>query len=252
MDLVNKIQEELLNKYNYYEIEQYLLFWQIDYDNSNSNFYIYYSSDPLYRDIIDLFKTLSCIAKEDSELLLKIAIDLGIETPDFIPSIPTFRNKLKSDYKNASTSFEKAFHNIEKDPQEAVGNANSVLESIIKEILSDERFANINSSNTTSKKLVNQILQVFQLNSDSPEMPNEMKTIGNSLRNVSKAIEDLRSDKTLHHGQASEKYLIDQPLYAYFVVNACATVGLFLIDFYENKFPKLVSSSDIDDEDLPF
>ncbi|MHB9630920.1 hypothetical protein, partial [Staphylococcus aureus] len=81
-------------------------------------------------------KTLTFIAKEDSELLVKIAIDLGIETPDFIPSIPTFRNKLKDDYKNASTSFEKAFQNIEKDPAESVGNANSVLESIIKEILS--------------------------------------------------------------------------------------------------------------------
>ncbi|MGT2907718.1 abortive infection family protein [Streptococcus dentiloxodontae] len=252
MDLVNKVREELLNKYKSYdEVEQYLLFWQIDYDNFNSNFYIYRLSDPLYGDIIDLFKTLSYIAKEDSELLLKMAIDLGIETPDFIPSIPTFRNKLKSDYKNAAKSFEKAFQNIEADPQEAVGYANSVLESIIKEILSDKRFEDIEYSEK-NKNLVRQILKVFQLNPGSPKMPDEMKAIGSSLITVSKAIEDLRSDKTLHHGQASEKYLIDQPLYAYFVVNACATFGLFLIDFYENKFPKSVSSLNIDDENLPF
>lgn len=184
----------------------------------------------------------------------KRGIDLGIETPDFIPSIPTFRNKLKDEYKNASTSFEKAFHNIEKKPADAVGNANSVLESIIKEILSDSRFAHISVvSNASSKKLVQEILKVFQLNPDSPELPSQMKPISSSFVTVAKAIEDLRSDNTLFHGQDSEKYLISEPLYAYFVVNACATVGLFLIDFYEKKFPKVqMLNDDIFDDELPF
>lgn len=95
-------------------------------------------------------------------------------------------------------------------------------------------------------------MKIFGLNNDSPELPNEMKAISSTLTTVAKAIEDLRSDKTLHHGQESKKYLIDQDLYAYFVINACATVGLFLIDFYENKFPKSVSSFEISDDDLPF
>ncbi|MGV3332146.1 hypothetical protein [Streptococcus thoraltensis] len=55
---------------------------------------------------------------------------------------------------------------------------------------------------------------------------------------MAKAIEDLRSDKTLHHGQETGKYLIEQPLYAYCVVNDWAKVGLFLIGFYGNKFPE--------------
>ena len=66
---------------------------------------------------------------------LKVAIDMGIETPDYIPSIPTFRNKIKENYKNASETFEKAFREVEKDPSLAIGLANSVLESIIKDIL---------------------------------------------------------------------------------------------------------------------
>ena len=133
------------------------------------------------------------------------------------------------------------------------GNANSVLESIIKEILSDSRFAHISVSNANSKKLVQEILKVFQLNPDSPELPNQMKSISSSFVTVAKAIEDLRSDNTLFHGQDSEKYLISEPLYAYFVVNACATVGLFLIDFYEKKFPKVqMLNEDIFDEELPF
>lgn len=254
MGLVKQIEEELLSRYQSYdESEKYLTLWQIDYDNFNSNFYIYRREyDSQYPEAIDLLKTLTFIAKEDSELLVKIAIDLGIETPDFIPSIPTFRNKLKDDYKNASTSFEKAFQNIEKDPAESVGNANSVLESIIKEILSDERFLHIESQKKTSKNLVKEIIKVFELNPGGPELPEEMKAIASSLTTVAKSIEDLRSDKTLHHGQVTQKYLIDQPLHAYFVVNACATVGLFLIDFYENKFPKPVPKLEITDDDLPF
>lgn len=202
---------------------------------------------------IDLLATLN---KINGEKLLKIAIDLGIETPNFIPSIPTFRNELKADYKNASISFEKAFRSIESDPAEAVGYANSVLESIIKEILRDERFK-IDASHLTNGKLVKEILKQFGLNPDSPEMPNEMKSISSAFITVSKAIEDLRSDKTSFHGQNSDKYLIDEPLYAYFVVNTCATVGLFLINFYQNKFPKQELENendffDVSDDDLPF
>lgn len=45
----------------------------------------------------------------DGETLIKIAIDLGLETSDFMPSIPLFKNELNSSYENASLTFEKAF-----------------------------------------------------------------------------------------------------------------------------------------------
>lgn len=253
MELLEKIEKTVWEKYSSYKrVEQYIKLNQTFYDRWNTDFEIYYFMEGNNQGKINLSETLANVAIEIPDKLLKIAIDLGIETPDFIPSIPTFRNKIKADYKNAAKSFEKAFQNVEEDPQEAVGSANSILESIIKEILSDNRFADIDSSKSTNGKLVRQILKRFQLNLDSPELPDDMKVIGSSLTTVAKAIEDLRSDKTLHHGQESEKYLIDQPLYAYFVVNACATVGLFLIDFYENKFPKSDSSFGITEEDLPF
>ena len=63
-----------------------------------------------------------------------MAIDLGVETPDFIPSIPVFKNELKSDFETASQTFEKAYKNVEEDPSLAIGLANSALESIIKPV----------------------------------------------------------------------------------------------------------------------
>lgn len=50
----------------------------------------------------------------DGETLLKIAIDLGLDTPDFIPSIPMFKNELKSSFETAAQTFEKAYCNVEK------------------------------------------------------------------------------------------------------------------------------------------
>ncbi|MCD8914660.1 abortive infection family protein [Staphylococcus simulans] len=247
MNLLWQIENELWDRYkSYKKVEQYISFFQDEFHDFN---YPDFSIDYTTNNNINLAQTLGNIAKKTPEKLVKIAIDLGIETPDFIPSIPMFRNKLKDDYKNAAISFEKAFQNIEVDPAEAIGNANSVLESIIKEILLDKRFSNINPSRMTMNKLIKEIIKVFELHIENHEVPTELKAIGSALTTVAKSIEDIRSDKTLSHGQASNKYLINKPIYAYFVVNACATVGLFLINFYENKFPK----DNFDNfDDLPF
>lgn len=253
MKLLEKVEKEIWNRYkSYKDVEQYMKLNQIYDGFGQVDFDISYFSEGKNKEKINLIETLRVIAKDIPDKLLKMAIDLGIETPDYIPSIPTFRNELKADYKNASTSFEKAFQNIEEDPAESVGYANSVLESIIKEILKDQRF-DIDATKLTNGKLVKAILKEFGLNPNSPQMPDEIKSIGSSLTTVSKAIEDLRSDKTSFHGHDSEKYLIDEPLYAYFIVNACATVGLFLINFYEKKFPKEVENINNDEgNDLPF
>ena len=253
MKLLEKVEKEIWNRYkSYKDVEQYMKLNQIYDGFGQVDFDISYFSEGKNKEKINLIETLRVIAKDIPDKLLKMAIDLGIETPDYIPSIPTFRNELKADNKNASTSFEKAFQNIEEDPAESVGYANSVLESIIKEILKDQRF-DIDATKLTNGKLVKEILKEFGLNPNSPQMPDEIKSIGSSLTTVSKAIEDLRSDKTSFHGHDSEKYLIDEPLYAYFIVNACATVGLFLINFYEKKFPKEVENINNDEgNDLPF
>lgn len=61
---------------------------------------------------------------------------------------------MKSHYKTASQTFEKAFKCIESDPDTAVGLVNSALESIIKEILKDERISVSYSETDTSYSLL--------------------------------------------------------------------------------------------------
>lgn len=247
MSIVQNINDRLFELYKSYEdVANYLDKWHIVYDcyGDNENFYFYFKDED--RKKLDVKKTLHHI---DGETLLKIAIDLGIETPDYIPSIPVFKNELKSSYETASQTFEKAFKNVEEDPSLAVGLANSALESIIKEILMDDRIDVEWNVKDTLSNLVKSICRAFKLTIDT-EMPNEIKTISSSLQNACKAIDDLRSDKTIFHGKMDSNYVVTEPLYAYFIVNAVSTIGLFFLNFYKLRFPQKVNS--VMNNDLPF
>lgn len=249
MSIVQNINDRLFELYKSYEdVANYLDKWHIVYDcyGDNENFHLFYKDEE--RKKLDVKKTLHHI---DGEILLKIAIDLGVETPDYIPSIPVFKNELKSSYETASQTFEKAFKNVEEDPSLAIGLANSALESVIKEILKDDRIDVVWNEKDTLSNLVKSICKAFKLTTDS-EMPNEIKTISSSLLNACKAIDDLRSDKTIFHGKMDSNYVVAEPLYAYFIVNAVSTIGLFLLNFYKLRFPKTVESVFWDINDLPF
>lgn len=253
MQLVNKINEALFDLFEtskYKNVELYIKKWhEVDYNYNNfpeENFEIVKKSDGN----IDLLSTLHNIY---GELLLKIAIDIGVETPDLIPSIPVFRNVIKAEFESASATFEKAFKQIEEHPDIAIGLANSALESILKAVLNDERIEIKDSSKKTLYDLTSEILKVFQLFPNS-EMPKEIKTIGSSLLSINQSIEKLRSDKTILHGKTNDDYVVNDSLYTYFVVNSVATVGLFLDSYYKNKFPKEKAEEEniIETDDLPF
>jgi len=244
MKLASEVEQAIWDEYGSYKnVRHYIEKWY-EYDEQNfnwENFSIIEKEDKR----IDLNSTIHSMP---GEILLKVAIDLGVDTPDFIPSIPTFKNEIKSEYITAYNTFTKAYKLIETDPSTAIGLANSALESIIKEILKDERISSKIKGNETLYKLSSIILKEFNFtNSDNPK---EIKTIGNSLLNINQAIEKLRSEKTNFHGKTNEDYLIEDTIYVYFVLNSIATVGLFLNKFYKTKYPK--PEPEVEDDGLPF
>jgi len=247
MKLTNEVSEAIWLEYkSYKDVRLYIEKWhevEVDWNNQWENFSIVLKENGE----IDLIKTLHGI---DETTLLQMAVDIGVDTPDFIPCIATFRNDIKSDYKTASATFEKAFRQIETHPQISVGLANSALESIIKEIFKDERIKTKPRVGKTLYDLTCDLLKEFHLFPDS-DSPVEIKTIGSSFLAINKSIEKLRSEKTMFHGKTSDEYIIEDPLYTYFIVNSVATVGLFLNSFYKMKFPKPIAHDDTLD-DLPF
>ena len=113
MKLVDDVEKAIWEEYeSYKKVKLYIEKWHVVEDTYNDyweNFTIVKKEDGK----IDLLSTLHGV---DGEILIKMAIDLGVETLDFIPLIPTFRNEIKSDYKTASLTFEKAFKQIEEHP----------------------------------------------------------------------------------------------------------------------------------------
>lgn len=242
VSLIENIEKAIWKIYkSYTQVYMYMSGWQ-----QYKNFDIITSLS----NNIALVPTLNNI---DNETLIKIAIDLGIDTPDFIPSIPTFRNKIKEEYSTASITFEQAYKKIETEPEIAVGLANSALESIIKEMLKDKRINTKWKDTDTLYSLTQSLFKEFKL-FPTTEMPEEIKTIGSSLLSIAQGIEKLRSDKTLFHGKTDDDYVISDPMYVYFVVNSVCTVGMFLRSFYKKHYPQqqtIEYNNEFGLEDLP-
>ena len=249
MQLVNSVEQAIWDEYkSYKQVRLYINKWhKNNYEPSgfNDNYWENFTIVEKPNKEIDLTSTLHSMTGSD---LLKIAIELGVDTPDFIPSIPTFKNELKADFKTAHDTFTKAYKQIDTDPSTAVGLANSALESIIKEILKDDRISSKISGGETLYKLTLIILREFNLTND--DHPKEIKTIGSSLLAINQAIEKLRSEKTNFHGKTTNNYLINDTIYTFFIVNTVATVGLFLNSYYKTKFPK--PTPVVEDDGLPF
>ncbi len=249
MKLVTDIDIAIWKEYNSYEnVALYIDKWHVIEQGDWNNYYENFAIKKKSNGQIDLKQTLHAI---QDELLLKIAIDVGVDTPDFIPSVPMFKNEIKSNYISANATFEKALKQIEVHPDIAIGLANSALESIIKEILKDERMSSKIKGNETMYVLSTVILKEFRLLSDT-NLPKEIKTIGNSLLTINQSIEKIRSEKTDFHGKTQEDYVIEDPLYTYFIVNSVTTIGLFLNSYYKLKFPKPIVEDNKVIDDLPF
>lgn len=253
MDLIDEIEKRIWERFvSYRKVQFYIekfqvVTWYGEYD-SDVNFKIYKKQDKK----IDLQKTLHYM---DEDTLLKIAIDLGIETPDFIPAFPKFKNVAKEN-KNLKRILDIAFKNVSEDPALSIANSYAALESLCKSIL--KKHSPVYNEKHTLPKLVAEVLKLFGQYPEAKQTP-EVRTIGSSLIKIAHAIEDIRSRATPAHGKDGEADMIDEPIYAYFIINAVATVALYIDNFYKKKILKDEAESFVagtneteEYDDLPF
>ena len=181
ISLTKKVKAELLKQYSNSDICAYLKRWIEYYDSFNQNFCICQNS---YGEF-DLDGTLNEI---DDETLLRIAIDLEIETPDFIPSIPVFKNEVKSSFRTAGKTFELACKKVESEPDLAISLANAALESILKEILKDENLKDEQyNDKDTLYKLAEKCLKKFNAY-PSQQSTEEVSKLGSGLLKCCQAV----------------------------------------------------------------
>lgn len=257
MRLINKIEAKLWSIFpekKYVNVENYIKRWHIgpDYDYrgnliEDENFSIIYQSNSTN---IDLMRTLSNI--QDEEILMKMAMDLDIETPKTIPAIVEIKEILANDYTDVERIFQKAYKKIYDEPSIAIVLANSALEAIIKEICKNSDTLATCNNKDTLYDLVSHILKEYNY-FPKTTLNNNIKKIGSSLLNACQAIESIRSENTEGHGKISDDYIINDPLYSAFILNAITTVGLFLLNYYEKKYKQEEVEEDLISEDeIPF
>ncbi len=247
INMVSRIDVAIWKEFSSYsKVESYILRFREVYDNfGNANFYIFYKDEE--KNQIDLSKTLAEI--NDDEIIFKIAVDMGIEVPDLIFAIPEIKGFLSSNYKAAHSTFENALKKVASEPNVSVCCANSALESIIKHICEHSGIKKCDQ-NDTLYKLTQHILKEFNYYPQK-NLDNNIKNIGSSLLNIAQNIEAIRSNHSdTSHGKTSEDYIIDDELYAKFIINAVTTVGLFLLNFFEKKYKRV--SDYAPDDDIPF
>lgn len=254
MKIVEKIDKAIWNEYkSYQKVKTYILRWQEqiwDVGNTGWNGYNGVNFEIVYKDEreenINLIATLHNM---DDELIFKIAVDFGVEIPNIIYAVPEIISYKSTDYKDVNLIFEEAFKKVYEDPSHSIALANSALETVIKKICQDERIEQIEGKKSLYK-LTQHILKVFKYFPNQTE-DDYIRNIGSSILNIAKNIEDLRSNCTKEaHGRLQEDYIIDDPLYAQLFVNTSATLGLFLLNFYEKKFPKQIKKTTC--SDIPF
>jgi len=250
MQLILQVHDKIWEEFkSYNDVLFYIKKWHKSEDGYNFN--QSWENFKIITDVNGKIDLKTALHSMDGDMLLKIAIDLGIDTPDFVPSIPTFKNAIKDQYESVYDTFIKAVKNIESDPSLAIGLINSAFESLLKEILKDNRLASQLKGGETLYKLTQIILKDFGLSES--EFPTEMKTICSSLIAISQSIEKLRSEKTIFHGKTKDDILIDDSIYVYLTINAFTTVGLFLNSYYNKRYPKPIILIVKDEhDDLPF
>jgi hypothetical protein len=264
MELIPKVEHALWDLFpnaKYQNVRRYIEKWHEEYDGynnwgNNENFHIYFKNEQNTE--IDLTETLH---KVPNEILIKIAIDLSVDTPGYLPAIPKFKNILKDENQSAYQNFIRATKNVYENPDQAVSLASSTLEGIIKTILSHKVLKDKIGpvKNKPLSKLVSLIVKEFGFDTTT-SCPQELISIAGQLRSIGSTIDDLRSDKSTAHGKAHDEYVVDDPLWAAFIVNTSASLGLFLWEYFEKKYRPFVEKPQLQDvgdvpinlDDIPF
>lgn len=224
---------DLFNESKYRQVEEYVRRWHEDDGNFWENFSVYEKDGH-----IDLGRTL---AEMPNDILIKMAADIGIETPGLLPCIPVMKNILGKANASAYANFEHAVRDVYDCPDQSIALAASTLEGVFKAIIQDMD-PNASVGNLSLSKLTSKVVKEL-VDACDPSTPQEVKTLAAQLRSLGSSIDNLRSDKSTAHGKAPGEYVVDDSLWAETVVNASATLGIFLWKLYERHTVRKAESS---------
>ena len=176
------------------------------------------------------------LSNVSDNIILQIARELEIETP----KTATITTSALNDYLNregfqsATHDFERALEYLQSDVEQALGSASSTLESVCKSIL--DALSEGYPKDESMQPLLKAVFDKMDLSPDRHADPDIKRVLG-GLLNSAIGIGVLRTKYSGVHGKGSEqkkKSLTER--HARLAVNATTTIGLFLIETYNERY----------------
>lgn len=175
------------------------------------------------------------LSSTDETLLIRIADDLGLELPAIVSS-GSIDLKILLDgsvYIHCRQDFNRALQDAETNPASAIGMACTTLESIYKAIL--DEMEKPYPKDESLQSLQKAVFQEMNLSPDAHADEDIKRTLG-GLINVGAGIAALRTKYSTFHGKgAKQRRLVRR--HARLAVNAMSTVGLFILETYQERLP---------------
>ncbi len=178
--------------------------------------------------VIDLLKS------QPDKLIMQIAGDQEIEIPrKDIQSNDHFKRILETNQLHSVIDdFNRAFENLETDPEQAIASASSTLESICKAIC--DFFKEDYPKAQHMQPLIAKAYKLLNLSPDH-HADEQIKKILGGLNSVATGIGTLRSKNSSAHGHGTKKVKLNVR-HSRLVVNSCMTIGLFLLETYYDNY----------------
>lgn len=176
------------------------------------------------------------LSNVSDNIILQIARELEIETPKTV----TITSNTLNDYLNregfqsATHDFERALEYLQSDVEQALGSASSTLESICKSIL--DAFSEGYPKDESMQPLLKAVFDKMDLSPEGHADPDIKRVLG-GLLNSAIGIGVLRTKYSGAHGKGHEqkkKSLAER--HARLAVNATTTIGLFLVETYNERY----------------
>lgn len=169
--------------------------------------------------------------------IIEIAEELELETSSLLYNVSAIGN-LKVLLSNSQSllmcyqDFHRALRNVDTDPSTAIASASSTLESICKAIL--DLFDQPYPSEEKMQSLLKAVFNVMSLSPDAHADADIKRTLG-GLLNAGISIGVLRTKYSMAHGKGIKQGRL-QPRHARLAINALSTIGLFLMETYQDRF----------------
>ena len=176
----------------------------------------------------------SLLGNVDDVTVIRIAGELEIE----IPNSATVTSQHLHSFLDANAlhacreDFNRALINVDADPSQALASASSTLESICKAIL--DSFEIEYPKDESLQPLLKAVFSAMNLSPET-QAEAEIKRILGGLLNAAIGIGVLRTKYSAAHGRGERQKRLTQR-HARLAINATSTVGLFLLETYQERF----------------